>query len=186
MDLSFSSFSDSGITMKVSEGVYYFGNVPVYIVEHIQEQDSEYVLVYAVDSSYKKSGDAVKKYRMESKIKTIQGGTTLSDAIKSKIPKKTVTRKIVDEPLFMANIISQGVDTVTGATGKGFFERQPDSTVLTSKGQEYVPGKYTGVFITLSNIKWRSSYTPIESVIAYYNKQKVERDNVRAESILRG
>lgn len=178
MDFNFSAFDSPSIKMRVSIGAYYFDGKPVYIVEHIEEDLSEYVIVYNVHD-VNNIDNPVKKYRIEEYRKTIPGGTTISNIIKSRLPKKVTPKKVEEEPIFIATVIPLGRDTVTGETGKGFFERQPDNKKMTQKDGIVVEhGKYTGVFIGLSNIKWFSSYTPLESVVEYYKKTKEDRLNV--------
>ena len=41
MDFNFSAFDDSSLAMRVSEGVYYFNDVPYYFIEHVEEELSE-------------------------------------------------------------------------------------------------------------------------------------------------
>lgn len=176
MNFDFSAFDDSSIQMRISEGVYYFDDIPIYIVEHIEESLNEYVLVYDIQEG---TEEPVKKYSTRAvNTRTIPGGTRLSEIIKSRIPAKIQQKKIIEEPIFVANIIHMGTDTVTGKTGKGFFERTRDSVTLTEKGRKVIPGDYTGIFIGLSNIKWRNSYTPIDSVVESYRQQKENRINV--------
>lgn len=176
MNFDFSAFDDDSIKMRVSEGVYYFDNIPIYIVEHIEEDMHEYVMVYDIQEGM---AEPVKKYSTKSEnTRTIPGGTKLSNIIKERVPPKIQQKKIVHDPVFVADIIHMGIDTVTGKSGKGFFERSRDREIRTERGFKIEPGHYTGVFIGLSSIKWRSSYTPLDSVIQYYRKQKESRLNV--------
>lgn len=178
MDFSFNAFDNPAITMRVSVGAYYFDGKPVYIVEHIEEDLNEYVLVYEVHDS-NEIENPIKAFTTKEVRKTIPGGTLISNLIKSRLPNKVSYKRVNKDPLFVSNIIPIGTDTVTGKTGKGFFERTPDRTVTTQKeGVKVINGTYTGVFITLSNIKWFKSYTPLESVVQYYKKQRDERINV--------
>ncbi|AAX92366.1 hypothetical protein TwortDSMZ_163 [Staphylococcus phage Twort] len=178
MDFSFTSFEDERIAMRISEGIYYFKEEPIYWIEHIEENSDEYVFVYAIQD--KKEEKPQKAYKVEEVTKTLKGGTYLSNRIKSLIPVKKQYKKVYKEPLFVANIIPSGIgiDTITGRSGKGFFERQREERITTSKGVTVKGGDYTGVFITLENIKWNRSYTPLESVVEYYKQTKEGRINV--------
>ena len=176
MNFDFSAFDDKSITMRISEGVYYFEDIPIYIVEHVEEDLSEYILVYDVQEG---TEEPMKKFTtMSVNTHTIPGGTKLSNIIKSRIPPRIQYKKIISEPIFVSNIIHMGTDTVTGKVGKGFFERARDKEVLSESGRKIIPGDYTGVFIGLSSIEWRKSYTPLDSVVETYRRQKEDRINV--------
>ncbi|ANT44823.1 hypothetical protein HOR18_gp160 [Staphylococcus phage vB_SscM-1] len=176
MNFDFSAFDDSSVKMRVSEGVYYFEDNPIYIVEHVEEDLHEYVMVYDVQEGTK---EPMKKFTTEPvNTRTIPGGTKLSDIIKSRIPPRIQYKKVIHEPIFVSNIIHMGTDTVTGKVGKGFFERAKDKEILSESGRKVIPGAYTGIFIGLSNIEWRKSYTPLESVIENYRRQREDRINV--------
>lgn len=172
MNLSFSSFNDN-IKVRVNEGVYYFEGTPIYFIEHVEEDFGEFVLVYDIHDR-KNTEKPEKKYHMEKHKPNIQGGTFLSNIIQDRIDKSTKTKykRVVEEPIFIAQIIQLGIDTVTGKTGKGFFERRKDELIMSSKGNYIKHGDYTGVFIGLESIKWIKSYTPLEDVIKQYKQQK--------------
>lgn len=178
MNFNFSAFDDNSLAVRISEGVYYFNGTPYYFIEHVEEELSEYVIVYDIHDK----GDTEnpqKKYRVEPYQKTIPGGTPLSNLIKSMMPKRKYSKKIVEEPIFVANIIPLGTDTVTGKVGKGFFEREKDRTIHTQKEPiKVIHGKYTGIFIGLSSVKWNRTYTPLESVVEYCRRVKGGRLNV--------
>lgn len=178
MDFSFNAFDSPSITMRISVGAYYFDGRPVYIVEHVEEDLSEYVIVYNVHDTNEKE-NPIKAFTTKEIKKTIPGGTLVSNLIKSRLPNKVSYKRVDKDPVFISNIIPLGVDTVTGKTGKGFFERTPDKVITSQKeGVKVQHGQYTGVFIGLDNVKWFKSYTPLESVVQYYNKQKEDRINV--------
>ncbi len=177
LQLNFGKLDNEIIKTKVSEGVYSFRGVPYYYIEHVQDETSEYVLVYNIHSV----DDEVpqKKYKIETVSKTIRGGTILSNTIKSMLPNNKKYKKVYEPPIFLANIIPLGTDTTTGAVGKGFFEREKDRVTITQKeGTKVIHGEYTGVFICLSNIKWIKSYTPLDSILQYYQRIKGDRINV--------
>ncbi|BDA82259.1 hypothetical protein [Staphylococcus phage vB_SsapH-Golestan-105-M] len=178
MDFNFSAFDESSLAMRISEGVYYFNDTPYYFIEHVEEELSEYVIVYDIHDREEKENPQ-KKYRIESYQRTIPGGTPLSNLIKSMMPQRKYPKKVVDDPIFVANIIPLGVDTITGKTGKGFFERDRDRTIYSQKEPtKVVHGQYTGVFIGLTNVKWNRTYTPLESVVEYCKRVKGDRLNV--------
>lgn len=178
MDFSFTSFEDENIAMRISEGVYYFRDEPIYWVEHIEENNDEYVFVYGIHD--KNEEKPQKAYRVEEVTKTLHGGTYLSNRIKSLMPTKKQYKKVYKDPLFIANVIPSGIgiDTVTGRSGKGFFERQREERVTTSKGITIKGGEYTGVFISLESVKWNRSYTPLDSIVQYYKATKESDINV--------
>ena len=92
MDFNFSAFDSPSIKMRVSIGAYYFDGKPVYIVEHIEEDLSEYVIVYNVHD-VNNIDNPVKKYRIEEYRKTIPGGTTISILLKADYLRKLHLRK---------------------------------------------------------------------------------------------
>lgn len=178
MDFNFSAFDTGSLAMRISEGVYFFNDVPWYFVEHVEEEQTEYVIVYDIHDRLEKEHPQ-KKYKIVEHENTITAGTPLSNLIKSMIPKTNKTKKVEDEPLFVASVIPLGKDTVTGKTGKGFFERGKDRETRTEKeGLKIIHGDYTGIFIGLSNIKWNRTYTPLSSVVEYYHREKSNRINV--------
>ena len=178
MDFNFSAFDDSSLAMRVSEGVYYFNDVPYYFIEHVEEELSEYVIVYDIHDKDEKDNPQ-KKYRIEPYQKTIPGGTPLSNLIKSMMPQRKYPKKVVEDPIFVANIIPLGTDTITGKVGKGFFERDKDRPQYSEKEpMKIIHGKYTGIFIGLTSVKWNRTYTPLESVVEYCKRVKGDRLNV--------
>ena len=178
MDFNFSAFDESSLAMRVSEGVYYFNDTPYYFIEHVEEELSEYVIVYDIHDKDEKDNPQ-KKYRIEPYQKTIPGGTPLSNLIKSMMPQRKYPKKVIEDPIFVANIIPLGTDTITGKVGKGFFERDKDRPQYSEKEpMKIIHGQYTGIFIGLTSVKWNRTYTPLESVVEYCKRVKGDRLNV--------
>ena len=70
MDFNFNAFDETSIPVRISEGVYYFNGTPFYFIEHVEEELSEYVLVYDIhDKSNKDQPE--KKDHIENKQQTI-------------------------------------------------------------------------------------------------------------------
>lgn len=179
MDFGSLDLEEGNMTTRISEGIFYFENIPQYYIVYVEEYMEEYVLVYKIqDKRAEKPTRAYKTIPVNKTKQLLPGGTELSDLIRRKVGDKIEYKTVYDEPLFVSVVVPNRRDTLTGKYGKGFFERQPESKNYTEKEVKQKGGDYTGVFITLENISWIKSYVPLESVIAEYQRQKEERINV--------
>ena len=177
MEFSNLNMEENNLTTRISEGIYYFKDVPQYYIVYIEEYGEEYVLVYRVqDPKADKPTRAHKKISINKTDKLLPGGTVLSDSIRRSVGDKYEYKTVYEDPLFASVVVHNGRDTITGKYGKGFFERRPEGKIYSNKGAKQTGGDYTGVFISLETVSWGKSYVPLESVIAEY--QRMVEDNI--------
>lgn len=179
MDFSSLELQEGNMTTRISEGIFYFENIPQYYIIYVEEYGEEYVLVYRIqDKKAEKPTRAYKRIPINKTEQILPGGTALSNLIREKIGDKIEYKTVYEEPLFVSIVVPNRRDTLTGKYGKGFFERKPENKTYTTKEAKQTGGEYTGVFITIENVSWLKSYVPLESVIAEYQRMKEERINV--------
>lgn len=163
---------------KIHTGTLYVNRQPEYIVEMVEESDGElqYVTVYQAhrprlaDKSDKIT--SVKAYdRVERQVGGFIPTTVLGKIASSAFPSKKQIKLEERPPLFMAEIV-EGVDTMTGQHGVGFYEREKDEVRMSNDGIKRNHGKRTGVFISLSSITWEKVRVPNEELLEEYFARK--------------
>lgn len=152
----------------VKEGVYYYNERPIYLVNLVEDSSDPYVLVFGIQDT-SDTEHLVKAYHEEEVLapRKFSRATELSRiAAQKKVndsPSQIKKVKVVNPPLFVSPCI-EGEDTFTGETSLGFNDRTPERETADS-----VP---TGVFITLGTIRWIRSFIPRESFMEYFQLRK--------------
>lgn len=149
----------------VREGIIFVNKKPEYVVEYIYDESNprDYITVYKPESE----DNPVKAYTLVDRTKQFKGTTKLSAIARSRIKPERKVERVVDPPLFMAPIV-EGVSTFTGKFGDGFYEREPDQLVAGNNQMRVEKGDYTGVFISLDDIRWGKEYVATKEIIARY------------------
>lgn len=166
---------------KLHRGVLYINKVPIYILEMLEDgTDPTYISVYAVQNGSNKE-DPIKAYRTEKVIKEYSGKTTLGilaqkmlNNTRKENPNEQYDKVFRTElpPVFMT-VVEEGVGTFDNRVGRGFWEREPDSTRIEGDKVKVVRGRRTGVFITLESISWKKIVVPTVEILKQWRAQEV-------------
>lgn len=168
----------NGYPPKMHTGTLYVNKQPVYIIDMLEESDGvkDYVTVYeAHRPRFTEQGEEVKPTKAYDRVPREIGAyrpTTVLGKIASKaFPSKKKVTLEERPPLFMAEIV-EGIDTMTGKEGLGFYEREKDEVTLNEKGVNRKHGELTGVFISLDSITWEKVRVPSDDIIDEYLARK--------------
>lgn len=137
----------------IKKGVLWVQQKPYYIVELIKEGPVSYVTVYAVQPG---TDSNPQKAAIEQQIKgnRFQGNTLLAQLANVMFPSKQSAKWIVKDPLFIAPVVPNQINTFTGQVESGFFEREADEVKNIGGKIQMLRGRNTGVFIGLSSVTW--------------------------------
>lgn len=164
----------------ISEGVLYFNEVPVYMIERLQTREDDVLFVYGVRKD--ESGNPIKDFYVKERIvrkdgkQNIRGGNYISDTLIQVIPHKKEKYTETKPPLYVAPVVEYE-ETGTEEFGTGFFVRVPDDIDANGKVREH--GYPTGVFILTKHIEWYNHYVPIDGLVEEYMFRAEERDYLR-------
>lgn len=135
---------------------------PLYIAEYHTGGDPRVpktIAVYGVSKERQPDGTVTYDKKYTERLidpSPYTGKTMLSNLVKQATAKqyKPVMKRQYDLPLFVTTI-EDGVDTITGKKGTGFWE-QSQGRIDPDTGN-YEPGPRTGVFITLDSFTWQDA-----------------------------
>ncbi|ANM46123.1 hypothetical protein BELINDA_197 [Bacillus phage Belinda] len=158
------------------QGAISVGGEPHYIVDLIKEHDGTmYAIVFKAHTPHPKGVTPKKKASSKSeRMNPFSLNTTLGAWANSKMPPKYRKKWVIDDPLFVCPIVN-GVSTLSGRRGQGFYEREPD--VLKPRGGEMVMvrGDYTGVFIHLNDVHWFNEFSVgVKNIVQALSMQQGE------------
>lgn len=177
-----------------ANAVYKDGRIPVYIVEALEEDyQIDTVKVYAVKP---RSLPPMKNFVEKEVTKGLVPKSVLSRLVNSVATDYVDTKthnlgkqKIELPPLFIAPT-QEGIDTLTGEFGVGFYDRQEDRVVKYSQqersehlaitgeilGEErFQQGDFTGIFITLDSIDWTKEVVAKEDIVDMFRAEEIVR-----------
>jgi hypothetical protein len=156
----------------IKRGVLWVEKKPYYIVEHVQEPDLTYVMVYNVHPGTEKNPQKLAK-EIKGKKNTFNTTTRLGQIANALAPAKEIKKWEPKPPLFTAPVVPSHVATLTGKREAGFFEREPDRMIAQGGEKKFVRGRNTGVFIGLSSIEFEDKLRiPTESLVNTLTKYK--------------
>lgn len=143
---------------------------PVYLCEIIEEQrERRFVSVYKPHSI---NEPWTKRYNTVDVKQGITGTTTLARIAQDVFGPSKVSKKRIEEmPVFVAPLLI-GVDTFTGASGLGFWEREQDRVLVNGTKTTIEHGKRTGVFICLSTLEWAEPVVPTGDLVSRSRAQE--------------
>lgn len=130
---------------------------PIYIVEYAEEVGGvDLVSVFGLKANSKMPEKDYEVIIQKQGFKTTTFLGDLASKVKGKdLPEKKVIR--TKPPLFIAPVVT-GVNTFTGKTELGFYEREKDRFITTATGAGIEYGENTGVFVGLSSVKWEKTF----------------------------
>lgn len=149
----------------IKNGVLWVKKQPYYIVELIKEEDMSYVMVYGVQPG---TDDNPKKAAMQiqNNANRFSNNTLLGQLANTMFPAKQTVKWVEKDPLFVAPVVPNQINTFTGQTESGFFEREPDTVTVEAGKKKMVRGRNTGIFIGLSSVTWEDRvHIPTASLV---------------------
>lgn len=134
-------------------------NTPIYYVEYLEDPYGlDTVTIFQPKIV---EGVVTKAFNVKELSVGYNTGSILGQLAGDLKPKKSQIEYVDSPPLYVA-ILDKGRDTLTDEYGLGFYDRVPDRITADGNIKEGVP---TGVFITLSSIKWIKTVVPTGPIL---------------------
>lgn len=152
----------------------------LYIAEYVTQEDPNLpinIAIYGVteikngndvswDKAYELKKTSVQRYKENTFLGRLLAGTTKDNTkvkeVKEYFPPKFITT------------ITEGVDSITGRKGPGFWEETPGRYDAKTKG--YTAGERTGVFLGLSSFKWGNPTYRSKDLKDFYSQYQLSTE----------
>lgn len=147
-----------GILYRHHEGK---ADVPMFIVERVQEGELIYVSVYGIQKGSNPPRKDIK--RIEKTTQNFNNRDELGRWALKKHGKKKIHIEEDRPPLYTSPVLPLKVCTLTGKRGDAWYHRTPD--IYRNNDTEFESGNLTNVLISIAAVTWQEPFMATKDIL---------------------